>query len=329
LTTEARPAPRAGLFDDPYRVVVWLGWATLFAGAAIFALDTHAQTDAFLTWLNLRAILTASAYVGVFAVATTVIMLSGSLFSLSLGITGAITATTFLALLDRGIVVALVATLLLGIFIVGAQGLVVGFFGANPIIVTIAAGGLQTGVFLWITGGATTVPPPGDTSFQWLNNRYFELPLAVYVLFALVIVLEVVMRRTRFGRLVYLVGENRNAAYAAGLPVGLVITGAFAVAGLCIGIVGVELGAFNQSGSLLVESTFTYDGIAAAVVGGTAITGGRGSMVRALAGAVFIATIANMVLLRGYDEGWQILVKGVIVFVVVILLQLDRRRTAA
>lgn len=324
MTSHATVAGLGQRHHDPLRFVVLAAWILVAAVAAYFAIETHIQTDAFFTWLNAKAILTSVAYVGVFAVATTVMMISGSLFSLSLGVTGAITATTFLALLDHGVGAAIAATLVLGTGICAAQGILVGFFGANPIIVTIAAGGLQQGIFLWATKGATIVPPFDETSYQWLNNRYLDLPLAVFVLFGLVIVLEGAMRRTRFGKLVHLVGENRRAAHAAGLPVALVITGAFAIAGLCVAIVGIELGAFNQSGSLLVESTFTYDGIAAAIVGGSAITGGRGSMVRALGGAVFIATVSDIVLLRGYEEGWQILIKGLIVFVVVVLLHLSR-----
>lgn len=313
---------------DALRLVVWGVSGILALVALYFGVDTHQQTGgAFFTWLNARTILTLVAFVGVFSVATTIIMISGNLFSLSLGVTGAVTATTFLALIPHGVVVAIAATIALGTAILAAQGLVVGYLGANPIIVTIAAGGLQQGVFLWATAGATIVPPFGDSSFLWLNNRYFALPLAVYILIGLVILLELVLRGTRFGKQLFLVGENRRAAQAAGLPAGRIIAGAFALAGACIALVGIELGAFNQSGSLLVESTFTYDGIAAAVVGGSAITGGRGSMIRAFGGAVFIATVSDILLLRGYSEGWQILIKGAIVFVVVVLLRLNRLRS--
>jgi ribose/xylose/arabinose/galactoside ABC-type transport system permease subunit len=315
---------------DAVRIVTLGFIAVALAVAAFFAVDT----PGFLTGTNVRSILAQSAYVGVFAVATTLIMISGNLFSLSLGITGAVTATAFLALLPHGIVIALLCTLALGTSILLVQGLLVGYFGANTIIVSIAAGGLQEGIFLWATKGATIVPPFGDSSYQWLTRLFTvpwigPLPFAVYVLFGLVVVIELVLRLTRFGKLLFLVGENRLAARAAGLPVALVIAGAFALAGLCTAIAGIELGAFNGSGSLLVQSNFTYDGIAAAIVGGSAITGGRGSMLRALGGALLIQTIADILLLRGYSEGWQILVKGLVVFVVVVLVRLNESRARA
>lgn len=316
--------------DELIRIATWAVVAIGVALIAFFAVDT----PGFLTGTNFRSILAQSAYIGVFAVATTLVMISGNLFSLSLAVTGAVTATTFLALLSHGVTLALLGSLVLGTAILAVQGAVVGIFGANPIIVSIAAGGLQEGVFLWLTKGATILPPFGATDYQWLTRLVTvpwmgPLPLAVYVLFALVVVLELVLRLTRFGKLLFLVGENRRAARAAGLPVAFVVVGAFALAGLCVSLAGVELGAFNGSGSLLVESNFTYDGIAAAIIGGSAITGGKGSMVQALAGAVLIQTIADILLLRGYSEGWQILVKGLIVFVVVVLMRLNQMRATA
>jgi len=327
----AQPAvavPRAEPRIDPVLLLAYIVMAAILAALAIFA----AGTDGFFTMDNYRAILTQSAYVGIFAVATAIIMISGNLFSLSLSVTGAVTATSALALLPHGAFVAILGTILLGAAIFGAQGFLIGAFGANAIIVSIAAGGLQEGIFLWRTHGATIVPPPGNTDFVFLTKVIDvpvigKLPLAVFVLFALVIALEVVLRRTSFGRALYLVGENRVAAHAAGIPTGWVIVGAFAIVGLCVGIAGVELGAFNGSGSLLVGSTFTYDGIAAAVVGGVAITGGRGAVWQALAGAIFIQAVSDMLLLRGYTQGAQILAKGIIVVLTVIFMRLYQTRS--
>jgi ribose/xylose/arabinose/galactoside ABC-type transport system permease subunit len=308
------------------------GYAIMGAIAIAF-IYLAASTDGFFTMANFRSILTQSAYVGVFSVATAIIMISGNLFSLSLSTTAAVTATSALALLPHGAPISITLAIALGAAIFAAQGVLVGYLGANPIIVSIGAGGLQEGIFLWRTHGATILPPPGNTGFQFLTQLHDipvigKLPLAVFVLFGLVIVLELVMRYTRFGKSLYLVGENRVAARGAGLPTGRIIVIAFALAGACIGLVGVELGAFNGSGSLLVGSSFTYDGIAAAVVGGVAITGGRGTLVQALLGAIFIQAISDILLLRGYTEGWQILVKGLVVLAAVLFMRLNQTRSS-
>lgn len=328
MSTVAPPTAAERRRADPLRIVSYAIVGLLLAVALYGAINT----DGFFTMANYRAILAQSAYVGVFTVATALIMISGNLFSLSIGITGAITASTALALLPQGPWVAILGTLALGIVVFGLQGFLVGAFGANPIIVSIAAGGLQQAIFLWASNGATIVPPIGNTDFAWLTELVNvpvigNLPVSVFILFGLVIVLELILRLTRWGRMLYLVGENRQAARAAGLPVARIIIIAFALAGLCVGIAGIELGAFNGSGSLLVQSTFTYDAIAAAVVGGIAVTGGKGRIWQALAGAIFVQAIADILLLRGYSQGWQILVKGLIVLGAVVLIRLNQSRS--
>lgn len=309
------------------------GYALMLAIIAGFVY-LAGSTSGYLTTANLRSVLDQSAFIGVFALATALIMISGNLFSLSIAATGAVTASEVLFLLPHGAGVAIIVTLVSAVVILAIQGLLIGGIGANPIIVSIAAGGLQEGVFLWLSKGATIVPPVGNDSLAFIEHLVHvpllgDLPIACFVLLGLVLVMEVILRRTSFGKSLYLVGENRAAAHAAGLPTGWIIVGAFALAGLCLGIAGVEIGGFNGSGSLLDESSYTYDGIAAAVVGGVAITGGRGSAWQALVGAIFVQAVADLMLLRGYTEGWQLLAKGIVVFAVVVLIRLIRGRSSS
>ena len=121
-------------------------------------------TTGFLTVSNLKAILTAAAFVGIIAVGLTVIMLSGNLFSLALGQTAAVTAMFFLYSLQFGLAAAIVLTLLLGLVIGAVQGFAVGAWGANPIIITIGAAGLMEGLAVWLSHGQSIVPPDGETS---------------------------------------------------------------------------------------------------------------------------------------------------------------------
>ena|SRR5215212_4514459 len=289
----------------------------LFAASMIYG---AASTPGFVTWDNAKAILASMGFVGIVAVGMTLIMLGGNLFSLSLGTTVAVTAMAFLSLLHLGLVVALLITLALGLAICAAQGAVIGAFGANPIIVTIAAGALQQGLTASLSNGHSVQPSAADGVYDVLVTPVLGIPFSVYVLLALAIVVELVLRRSRFGRELYLVGENRRAAFAAGLSVTRVTTVAFALAGVCTAIAGVLIGAFNQNASLLLSGTYTYDAISAAIVGGNAIGGGRGSAARTLLGALVIATVGDLMLLRNYSTGAQILVKGLIVLVFVALL---------
>jgi simple sugar transport system permease protein/ribose transport system permease protein len=301
-----------------------LSTATIVGIFALIVIIGSVTTTGFATVENLKAILQSSAFVGVIAVGMTVIMLSGNVFSLSLGTTAAVTAITFLWALEFGIAAALVLTILLGLGICAVQGWIVGSLGANPIIVTIAAGVLQGGVTLKVSGGTTIYPPP-DASFSWLANRVGGIPFPFIVFVVLTIVVDAVLRGTSFGRAIYAVGENKRAARAAAISIAAVAAGAFAVAGACTGIAGALIGATNGNASLFIESTYTFDAIAAVLVGGTAVTGGRGSAGRTLFGAIVIATISSLLLLRGYSTGIQIFVKGLIVVIVVVLVQLGGR----
>lgn len=306
------------------------GWADVALGIWIGALTVvvvygATTTTGFMTVSNLKAILTAAAFVGIIAVGLTVIVLSGNLFSLALGQTVAVTAMLFLYTLQFGLAPAIVLTLLLGLVIGAVQGFAVGAWGANPIIITIGAAGLMEGLAVWLSHGESIVPPTSATSYQRLAEPLLGVPFPVYVFVALTIVLAVAMRRTRFGRGIYLLGENRTAARAAALPITLLTTAAFALTSVFAAGAGVLIGATSQNASLLLTGSYTYDAIAAALVGGNAVTGGRGSVLRTAAGAVFIATISDMLLLRGYTTGGQILVRGIIVVVVVVLTNLRER----
>jgi ribose/xylose/arabinose/galactoside ABC-type transport system permease subunit len=323
----------AGVFGALERVGVdrrRFGWADLALAIWIGALTVivvygATTTTGFMTVSNLKAILTAASFVGIIAVGLTVIVLSGNLFSLALGQTVAVTAMLFLYTLQFGLAPAIVLTLLLGLVIGAVQGFAVGAWGANPIIITIGAAGLMEGLAVWLSHGQSIVPPASATSYQRLAEPLLGVPFPVYVFVALTIVLAVAMRRTRFGRGIYLLGENRTAARAAALPITLLTTAAFALTSVFSAGAGVLIGATSQNASLLLTGSYTYDAIAAALVGGNAVTGGRGSVLRTAAGAVFIATISDMLLLRGYTTGGQILVRGIIVVVVVVLTNLRER----
>ncbi len=300
-------------------LAVWIGALTVLT---VYGAVT---TTGFMTISNLKAILTAAAFVGIIAIGLTVIVLSGNLFSLALGQTAAVTAMFFLYALQWGLAPAIVMTLLLGLVIGAVQGFAVGAWGANPIIITIGAAGLMEGLAVWISHGESIIPPDSATSYERLAQPLFGVPFPVYVFLVLTLVLHVAMRRTRFGRQIYLMGENRVSARAAALPITLLTTAAFALTSLFTAGAGVLIGATSQNASLLLTGSYTYDAIAAALVGGNAVTGGHGSVLRTAAGAIFIATISDMLLLRGYTTGGQILVRGIIVVVVVVLTNLRER----
>jgi simple sugar transport system permease protein/ribose transport system permease protein len=298
----------------------WRSLRGLFTGLAALGLAVLVvlalTTDRFLTVENIKAILSSASIVGIMALGLTFITLIGSLVSLAIAATAVMGAMVFLVELNLGLVPALAISMAAGAAVTALQGLIIGAWGANPVILTIGAGFLLSGITTKAASGVIVQPSGGG--YSTLNSTPLGVPLGVYVMVALALVFQFVLRRTVLGRRVILIGENRGAARAAGMRIPRITAIAFAIAGASFALGGAFLGAFNKGASAQLEGTTTFDVIAAVLVGGTLISGGRGSALRTLAGAIVIATISDLLLLRGFDTGAQILLKGVLVVVVVL-----------
>ena len=192
----------------PYDVAL-VAWIVVLAGVTIYGAAT---TTGFLTVSNLKAILTAASFVGIIAVGLTVIVLTGNLFSLALGQTAAVSAMVFLYSLRIGLTAAIILTLVLGLAIGAVQGFAVGAWGSEPDHHHDRRRGTHGGNRRLALHGESIVPPASETSWERLAQPVSSLPAPVYVFIALTVVLALVMRRTRFGRQIYLLGENRAAA---------------------------------------------------------------------------------------------------------------------
>lgn len=268
-------------------------------------------TPGFFTIGNAQAILTSTIFVGMVAVGMTLVMVSGSFVSLALATTATVSAMMFMALLPLGLAPAIVITIMAAGVVGSLQGAVIGGWNANPIIVTIAAAAIMEGVAIALSSGVTINPV--DLDYRILNSRWLGLPVGFYVLVLLVLCVEAVMRFTAFGRMVYLVGDNRPAARSAALPLAGIGAGVFAIAGACSALAGIFMATFNHSASLLLNrGTLGYDAIAAVLIGGAAIGGGRGTVIRSMMGVVVIAVVTDLVLLRGYSTGTQVALKGLV-----------------
>jgi simple sugar transport system permease protein/ribose transport system permease protein len=250
----------------------------------------------------------------------TPITIGGNLFSLSLGITAAVCAMAFTYFLRIGFGEAIILALVIGGVACALQGWLVGALGANPIIVTIAAGLLQSAVATWLSGGTSVLAPAGS-SFHLLTSSPLGLGFPIYAFIVATVAVGLILRRTRFGSELYLVGDSKPAARAAALNITRITVVAFSISGVCAAAAGVLLAATYNTATLNLQGTYSYDAIAAVLVGGNAVAGGRGSAVQSLLGAVVIAAVTSIALLRGYSTGVQILIRGVILLGVVVVVQ--------
>jgi len=299
----------------------------VLCAAMLVATLVGAQTSRFFSVDNGKAILVSTGTIGIAALGVTLIMVCGGLVSLAVGETAAVAGMVFLFSLDLGLVAALVAAMAVAAAATALQGAMVGAWQANPIILTIAVASILTAVGARLTSKAAV--QPASDAYETLNRTPWGVPVVVFALLGLTVAVQALMTATKVGRYMYAVGENRAAARAAGLPIASTVIVAFAVAGALMAVSGAFSASTSHTITLLGASQLTFNATAAVLAGGTAIFGGFGSAVRTLFGALLIATVTDLLLLRGADLGMQILVKGLLVLLVVLLGHLRTSRVGA
>ena len=312
--------------STPQRVAErrFAGWENLIMIALrsgfLVALTAIALTSpGFLSAANLLALMTTASFVGCVAVGMTLITVSGNIMSFSLGATVSATTIVFVgSLLSWGIIPAIVLSLMFGAAVALAQGLIIGWLGANPIVVSIASFALLIGIAPWCTGGNSLFVPAGSGQ-ELLRGKLFGVPVEFVLLVVVAAVGQGLLSFTVFGRNLLMVGSSRRAAEAAGIRVWRTTASAYLWAGLFAAVPGMLLAARYSKGNMDYGETFDYDAITAVIIGGTAIDGGRGSVVRTMIGALIMEVVRVILLLNGFRQEWQYLISGLIILAVILL----------
>jgi ribose/xylose/arabinose/galactoside ABC-type transport system permease subunit len=299
---------------DRARVFSWaqtIGIIVLLA--VIFA------TPGFLAGPSILSLLTTVSFIGCVAIGMTLITISGNIMSFALGATVGVTAMVFiLASNGLGFGLGLVVGLLFGSLLTGLQGLMIGWVRANPIIVSIAALALIYGLTQAFAEKGTIYADPGIFPAS-VKGKVGGVPIEFIMFVLSALIAQFILSFTRFGRNLFMVGSSFRAAEAVGVNTWRTITGAYLWAGLFASLAGIMLAVRYDAANMDYGVAYDYDAIAAVLVGGTAIGGGHGSAVRTFAGAMVIAAVQVMLLLRGLRQEWQYLAAGLIVLAVIIL----------
>jgi ribose/xylose/arabinose/galactoside ABC-type transport system permease subunit len=281
-------------------------------------------TPGFLTATSILSLLTTMAFVGCVAVGMTFITLSGNVMSFCLGATLSATTIVFTASLPIGLVGALALAFLFSVLLTGGQGWVVGYFRANPIIISMAVLALIYGFVTLFTGGRGVYPQSNEVDI--LKGRIGGVPTPVAAFMITVALGQFTLSYTRFGRNLFMVGSNHRAALAAGIRTWRTVSGAYIVAGFFTAVSAVLMAARYASGDMEHGIGYDYHAISAVIVGGNSIGGGHGSVIRTLGGTVIISILRGMLLLWGFSTPMQYLITGIVVFCVIILHSLGESR---
>jgi ribose/xylose/arabinose/galactoside ABC-type transport system permease subunit len=274
-------------------------------------------SDKFLSVSNLESILTSVAVLGVIALAVNQVVLCGEI-DISTGsmlglcaVAGGAVATS-----AGGFVLPLVAAVATGALCGAINGTLVTLGRIPSIIVTLGMLYALRGVILLVTGGTWITGVPNDSRVLGMGN-VLGLSVPVIILFGLFLMMEVVGRHSTWGRNVYAVGGNRRAARFAGLPTDRVRFLAFVLVGVFVGVASMIY--MGRAGSVQTNTGtgLELQVVAAVVIGGTSISGGRGSPLASLTGAILIGVILNGLVLVGVPGIWQQAVLGALILLAV------------
>ncbi|MCS4318587.1 MULTISPECIES: ABC transporter permease [Serratia] len=272
----------------------------------------------FISLNNQMNILRDAATIGIAAWAMTLIIISGEI-DVSVGPMVAFISVILAYLMQYAIPLpfALILALCLGAALGSVAGVLRGWFNVPSFVATLGLWSALRGMGLFMTN-ALPVPIDENDVLDWLGGQVLGLPVSAVIMLILFVVFQCISKKTAFGRSVYAIGGNASAAQLCGINVKRIRVLLFTLAGLLAAVTGILLAARLGSGNAGAASGLEFDVIAAVVVGGTALSGGRGSMLGTLLGVLVITLIGNGLVLLGINSFFQQVVRGVIIVLAVL-----------
>ncbi|MEV6866461.1 ABC transporter permease [Streptosporangium subroseum] len=298
----------------------------VFVTLVVLLVAVAASTsDTFLTQTNLTNLLKQMVTTGLLAFGMLVVILTGGI-DLSVG-----SVVAFSGILSAGLVsglplpVAIVAGLAAGIVFGLINGTLVARFGLAPFVVTLAA--LTTIRGLAFVYSEVPISPENESFLTLGSAMVGPVPLSTVIMLAVFLVGGVFLTRTPAGRSIVAIGGNAETVRLAGINVRKHVILAYAISGACAGLAGVILASRVGIAQPSVGVAFELDAIAACVIGGASLAGGRGSAKATFGGVLVLVLINNLLNLYGVQSFWQQVLKGLIIIAVILVQRTNRART--
>jgi ribose transport system permease protein len=312
--------PLRGAFDR-------LNWQESLGLLAIYLLlivVLWALSPYFLSVNNFLNILVAVSTIGIIAVAMTMVIVSGGI-DLSVGSVVALAGVAVAQLSHRmPIGAAVLMALLIGLFVGLFNGVAITRIGINPLIATLGTLSIARGLALVSSGGLTQTID--DEGFAFLGQgRVAGVPFQVLVMVVLFLLVAWVMKSTVFGRSIYAVGGNPHASRLAGLPVSGLQMAVYVISGFSAALGGVFLASQLSAGAPAAAAGIELSVIAAVILGGTSLSGGKGTIMGTLLGVLILGTLNNGLTLLNVSSYYQEVARGIVLLFAVGLDQLRLR----
>ncbi len=298
-------------------------YGIIFAFIAVFV-TLSLLTPAFFTTRNMLNVLDQASQVGLVALGATVTIIGGG-FDLSGGAIFAAAGSTAALIARQGYPAAgLAMGVIVGLILGFANGGLISGLRINSFVATLATGLIIRGLAYVVTAGLLIqIKDPG---FAFLGRgRFLDAKIPVYFFFGFAILVWFLLSRTKFGRYVYAIGGNEEAARLSGVRTALVRTTTFAISGLSAGLAGVIGASRISTGQANVGDGIELSAIAAVVIGGTSIMGGEGAVWRTLFGILLLQLISNGLNILNVPPFYQLVVQGSVILFAVALDALRHR----
>jgi ribose transport system permease protein len=287
------------------------------------------MSPAFLTKTNSINVLRQASLAAILALGETIVILTAGI-DLSIGAvltTSGIVAGTVLKIEGLPVWVGMLAGLGFGSLVGLVNGLMVAVVRLPPFIATYGT--------MWIATGLSVVFLRGyiiydfDPRFRFIGKGYiFGIPMPIIIMAGMYLIFYFVMHRTTFGRSIYALGANREAARLSGIKVESTLIRAYAISGFCAGLAGLLFVARLNAAEAGLGESLLLPVIAGIILGGTSLLGGEGSIIGTLIGTLIMTIVFNGMNLLGISSVWQATVQGAIIIVAVLLDQWGRRAAA-
>lgn len=341
-TATGTPPSSARSRVTPGRVALWLLRGRTLIVLVVIVIVFSALSSRYLTQSNLILMTKHVSVNAILGIGVTFVILTGGI-DLSVGSIAGLASMIAGGLLFKGLswfgggaiffsaAIVVVIGILVGAGVGAVNGVIITRFRVAPFIATLGMLYVARGFAELLSNGGT-YPDLGGTAAR--HNQGFHIlgvdswlgvPVAVWIMIVVALVAIVVTTRTPFGRRVYAVGGNERAALLAGIRTNRVTLAVYIISGACAALAGLIL--TSELGAAYPDTATTYElnAIAAAVLGGTALAGGRGTIVGTVMGAFVIGFLSDGLVLIGVSAFWQSVVKGAVIIVAVITEQSQQR----
>lgn len=263
---------------------------------------------------NFKNVLANAAVTGVVCIPSTFLIISGQI-DLSVGSAAAVSGMLLAQVVNHhGVVLGLLAVLVFGLALGCFNGFIVTFIGVNALITTLGGLGFLYGVALLIGNGQTL----GMKNFDWLGTAQpLGVPLPIFIFAGLAIIGSITLRYTRFGRSIYAIGSNANAARVVGIRSSRIIFQTFILSATAAALAGAILASQLSSGDPNAGLGLELQVVTAIVLGGASLAGGRGSIFGTVIGLLIVGVLNNGLILLDVPTFWQRIAQGLMLIIAV------------